>query len=95
MGNLMNPKIHKLSGRFCPFCLRALHQVIETGFEFCPGNPMCEYEVCEGASAPLSDTGRDQYLLDKKRGEIELCQQRIATLSDECLALEKKLAANG
>lgn len=92
----MNPKVHKLSRRYCPHCLQALWQVINTGFEFCPGNPACDYEVrpssdqlepltqAEKVERVLKNKQREHSLMLKRAGEL---QERIAKLTSELTEL--------
>lgn len=93
----MNPAIHKLSGRFCPFCLLALHQVVTTGFEFCPGNPGCDYEVRPGAdqTAPLTQPERVEQVLKNKQREHSLMLKRLGELQVHIDRLTGELTALG
>lgn len=93
----MNPATHKLSGRFCPFCLRALHQVIATGFEFCPGNPECDYEVREGSgqTAPLTQVEKVERVLKNKQREHTLMLRRAGELQEQIDGLTRELTEMG
>ncbi|MDH0348114.1 hypothetical protein [Aeromonas dhakensis] len=92
----MNPAIHKLSGRFCPFCLRALHQVVTTGFEFCPGNPECDYEVRPSASLhPLTQAEKVERTLNNKQREHSLMLKRLGELQVQIDRLTGELTELG
>jgi hypothetical protein len=87
----MNPSIHELSGRYCPFCMNALWKFKASGLEFCSDDPECGYEVRVGGKAPLSLRDRQQWELNRKRERIEHHQNAIACLRDECAKLERLL----
>lgn len=92
----MNPAIHKLSGRFCPFCLQPLWQVRETGFEFCPGNPACDYEVRgEQGRQPLTLADKAERVLKIKQREHRLLLQKIADLQQSGAELVSELTEMG
>lgn len=92
----MNPAIHKLSGRFCPFCLQPLWQVRETGFEFCPGNPACDYEVRgEQGLQPLTLAEKVERVLKNKQQEHSLMLQRAGELQVQIAALTSELTEMG
>ena len=92
----MNPAIHKLSGRFCPFCLRALHQVVSTGFEFCPGDPECDYEVRPSTSLrPLTQEEKVERSLKNKQREHSVMLKRLGELQVEIAKLTRELTEMG
>lgn len=93
----MNPATHKLSGRFCPFCLRALHQVVATGFEFCPGDPECDYEVRPGVrqAIPLTKAIRAERVLKNKQREHSVMLKRLGELQVEIAKLTSEMTALG
>ncbi|ANT70188.1 hypothetical protein [Aeromonas hydrophila] len=92
----MSPGSHKLSGRFCPFCLRALHQVVTTGFEFCPGNPECDYEVLQSTSLhPLSQAERVERVLKNKQREHSLMLKKLGELQGQIAQLTGELTELG
>ncbi|MGL4349502.1 MAG: hypothetical protein ACRDC7_00620 [Aeromonas veronii] len=93
----MNPSIHKLSGRYCPHCLLALWQVINTGFEFCPGNPACDYEVQPGADQldPLTQSEKVERVLNNKQHEHRILLQQIGDLQRRGAELARELADIG
>lgn len=92
----MNNQIHKLSGRFCPYCLGALWFEGEEGHqvEYCRTNPGCGYQVGEAGpfpAAPLDLAGKKRRLLRGKRHELAALQHRQLALVDEIAALEREL----
>lgn len=93
----MNPSIHKLSGRYCPHCLLALWQMIETGFEFCPGNPDCDYEVQPGADQlePLTQSEKVERVLNNKQHEHRILLQQIGDLQRRGAELARELTDIG
>lgn len=93
----MNPKTHKLSGRFCPFCLRGLWQHIESGFEFCPADPECDYEVREGSgqTAPLTQVEKVERSLKNKQREHSVMLKRLGELQVEIAKLTRELTEMG
>jgi len=92
----MNPAIHKLSGRFCPFCLRALHQLLATGFEFCPGDPECDYEVRPSTSLrPLTQGEKVERVLKNKQREHSVMLKRLGELQVEIAKLTRELTEMG
>jgi hypothetical protein len=92
----MNPVTHKLSGRFCPFCLRDLHQLLATGFEFCPGDPECDYEVRLGTTRPpLTKLEKTKKTLEIKQREHRLMLKRAGELQEEVAELTRWLTEMG
>lgn len=93
----MNPSIHKLSGRYCPHCLLALWQGINTGFEFCPGNPACDYEVQPSADQlePLTQSEKVERVLNNKQHEHRILLQQIADLQRRGAELARELTDIG
>lgn len=87
----MNPNTHKLTGRYCPFCLQALHQYLVTGLEFCPNDPFCDYEVTDvqGDKAPLTLKEKQAKQLEKVRLALADLKQQEARLLNEIAELEK------
>ncbi|TND52039.1 hypothetical protein CF123_18155 [Aeromonas veronii] len=93
----MNQKVHKLSGRYCPHCLMALWQVIKTGFEFCPHNPACEYEVRPEADqlAPLTQAEKVERALKNKQREHTYMLKRAGELQERIAKLTSELTELG
>ncbi len=92
----MNPAIHKLSGRFCPFCLRALHQLLATGFEFCPGDPECDYEVRPSTSLrPLTQVEKVERSFKNKQREHSVMLKRLGELQVEIAKQTRELTEMG
>lgn len=92
----MNPDTHKLSGRFCPFCLRALWLHIESGFEFCPADPDCGYEVRPSATLrPLTQAEKVERTLNNKQREHSLMLKRLGELQVQIDRLTGELTELG
>lgn len=93
----MKSETHKWSGRFCPFCLRALRQHIESGFEFCPADPECDYEVREGSgqTAPLTQVEKVERVLKNKQREHTLMLRRAGELQEQIAVLTRELTEMG
>lgn len=93
----MKSETHKWSGRFCPLCLRALRQHIESGFEFCPADPECDYEVREGSgqTAPLTQVEKVERVLKNKQREHTLMLRRAGELQEQIAVLTRELTEMG
>ncbi|WCH25227.1 hypothetical protein [Aeromonas salmonicida] len=92
----MNPDTHKLSGRFCPFCLRALWLHIESGFEFCPGDPECDYEVRPSTTLhPLTQVEKVERTLNNKQREHSVMLKRLGELQGQIAKLTSEMTALG
>lgn len=93
---MMNPATHKLSGRFCPYCLRPLWQLIRTGWEFCPGNPECDYEVRpDTTQRPLTLEEKAVRVLKNKQREHAMMLKRAGELQGEIARVTRELTDMG
>lgn len=80
----------QLSGRFCPYCLRALVQVVDRPeVEYCPIWDLCDYEVAPTGKQPLTASERRDELLKRKHEELQKLVLRHQRLSDEITELLK------
>lgn len=84
----MKPSIHKLSGRYCPHCLSALWQVISSGLEFCPSDPVCDYEVRPEGAQPFNKLQVKACQLNAKRLEVDALHNRLRSALEEVAAME-------
>lgn len=84
----MKPSIHKLSGRYCPHCLSALWQVISSGLEFCPSDPVCDYEVRPEGAQPFNKLQVKARKLNAKRLEVDALHNRLRSALEEVAAME-------